>query len=254
MNPTEAKLLERLAQLEQRLADKPAPPAPAFDHADPIGSLSKMGADVQYLTKLLVANAMGEQAPPELRALAHMGPQVAATRALEAKLNDLSRQVTDVVTSSSKKAARESFKAVTSDKSKYPALSKALAADPEFFDEDFERHTGSAEEFATRMEARLAKLGLVPTPPASDVNADADEPPSDSTLGTPQIEYADEPVDDDQSTQVESAPPKAAAPPVRRAPVNSAMPPLNQPKAGVFTPEDHAKLAQDIVRKYSGRQ
>lgn len=261
------KLLERIALMEQRLADataKPAPqapPSPAIDWADP-DSLIKAGADLDYLTKVLVARAMGDQAPDHLRVVAQMGPQISATRRLEQKLEDLANKVTGIVDSSAKKSARESFKTLAADKTKYPALSKVLTADPDFFNEDLEGLSGSAEDFATKMEARLAKLpGFVATETASDEDADTtgDEEVYDSNLAN---ELGFDPNDDSivangQSEQpdvgtVEA--PKTVPPPPKRAPVNGRMPPLNQPKAGVFTPDENAKLIEEVVRKYSGRQ
>lgn len=237
------KLLERIAVLESRLADANKPATPVYDNADPVGSLTRAGADLDYLTKILVARAMGDQAPPELRVLSQLGPQIATTRALESQLEDLRRQVTGINETSQKKAARESFRAIAADKTKYPALAKALAADPEFFDEDLDRHQGSAEELATKMEARLVKLVPVEAPPASDEDADTTAQ-SDSALGLALT-------GDDQSTKVESANQvAAAAPPARRPAVNSQMPPLARPTPGVFTPDEHAKLRDEIVRKY----
>lgn len=268
MSDINAKLLEKLATLEAQVAamSKPAK-HPSYDPADPIGSLQAQGADLDTLTKMLVARTLGEQAPPEWRALTAIGPQVAATRALEAKLNALADTVTQTTASMTKKAVRESFKAVTSDKTKYPALAKALAADPTFFDEDLDAHSGSAEDFAQRAEAKLQKLGYAtPVPTASEEDADtSDDEVLDSAAPSQEDlqELGFDPNDDSivangQSTQAESAEAAhrmaAAPPPKRERALNGQMPPQRGPKVGVFTADDHARLRDEVVRKYSRPQ
>ncbi len=238
MSDDTAKLLTRLATMEAELASlrnrKPEASAPAFDPAafraafvaDPVGTMTRMGAPVDHVTRVLVAHAMGDTAPPELKVLAAMGPQVNAAQALDAKVEALSRQLSDLNASSSKSGVRESFKAITADKTKYPHLAKALTADPGFFDEDLGTHGGSAEDFASKMEARLSKVGTVfgvtIAPPAAS------------------SEHAD--------PNVQSQKDKPAA---LEGALNGSPPPLPEPKAGVFTAEDHAKLRDETVRKYA---
>jgi len=189
---------------------------------DPVGSLTKMGMSVDYVTKVLVANAMGDSAPAELRGLVQMGPVLSAQGALESRLEQLSRQVSSIVETGTKNSIREGFRALTGDKTKYPNLAKAAAADSALFDTELEAHRGTAEEFATQVEARLAKLAasLGVPPPASEGNAD--QP--------------------DQSTQVKPAATTAA--------LSGSPPPLPVQKDGVFSKEDHTKLRDEIVRKY----
>jgi hypothetical protein len=215
--------LSRIASLEAQAAgarpkrnDEPSVSLSALI-ADPVGAMTRAGVPVEHITKVLVANAMGDQAPPELRMLASMGPQVTAQRALDEKVEALSRQLSALT--SPKPPTAESVKALTSDKSKYPHLARALAADPSFFSDDELAAGGSAEEFAARAEARLSKMATVFAPPAaSDANAD----------------HAD------QSTQVKPADSPATA---------GGVPPIPKPVVGAFTPEDHAKLRDEIVRK-----
>jgi hypothetical protein len=221
-------LIQKLAQLEAEVSamrkaarETPAPQfnLDAFRQAfvsDPVGTMTKMGAPVDHITRVLVANAMGDQAPPELKVLASMGPQVNAQHALNSQVEALSRQISTLTEASTKDARRKSFQTLTSDKSKYPNLSKAASADPTLL-EEFESYGGTAEDFATRMENRL-KLVAPPAPPASEANAD-DKP--------------------DQSTQVTPA----------GTPNDGGVPPIPKKTAGVFTQEDHAKLRDEIVRK-----
>lgn len=226
-----AKLMERLASMEKELATFRArkPEEKSFDPqafrsafvADPLGSMTKMGVPVDYITKVLVAHAMGDQAPAELRMLAQQGPMVSAQNALESRLEQLSRQVSTIVETGSKKSVQESFKALSADKTKYPHLAKAVQADASLFDGELSGHGGTAEEFATQAEARLSKIAAIYVPPTAS-EANADKP--------------------DQSMQVK---------PATSASLPGGVPPLPVDKAGVFTNEDHAKLREEVVRKYA---
>lgn len=232
MSDTE-KLLARLAQMEQELASLRSPKAAPADPnqiniamlqqqfvSDPVGTMARLGLPQDHITRVLVASAMGEQAPPELKVLAAMGPQVSAQRALDAKLETLSRRIEDF----SSQGKLERFKALASDKSKHPHLAKAYAADPSLFDEDIAAG-GTAEELATKMEARLSKVAAVYSPPpASDANA---EPVVQSSQDQPAL----------TGTPLQGVPP---------------IPP--QQKPGVFTQEDHVRLRDEIVRKFASVQ
>lgn len=229
--------MSRLASLEAEVSGYRArakePEKPSFDPvafrsafvADPVGTMTRMGAPVDHITRVLVANAMGDQAPPELKVLAAMGPQVSATHALDSKVETLSRQLSALVDSQTKKGARESFQALAADKSKYPHLAKAYAADSSLFDEDVSRG-GNAEEIASALETRLKKVASaygVTTPTASEVDADPQQDPS---------------------TQVKPA----------LASTMSGDPPTPpKDKAGLFTQEDHARLRDEIIRKASSQ-
>lgn len=190
--------------------------------SDPVGTMTKMGAPVDHITRVLVANAMGDGAPPELKVLAAMGPQVSATHALDSKVETLSRQLSALVESQTKKGARESFQALATDKSKYPHLAKAYAVDSSLFDEDVSRG-GNAEEIATALETRLKKVASVYAPPASEANADSQQDPS---------------------TQVK---------PALASTMSGDPPPPPKDKVGLFTQDDHARLRDEIIRKASSQ-
>lgn len=221
-------LLRRLATLESELASLRKPAAPAFDPNqfrqafinDPVGTLTRMGAPVDHITKVLVANAMGDQAPPELKVLASQGPQLMAHQALEAQVEALSRQLSTMNASSQKAGLRESLKTIGSDKTKYPNLSKAVAADPSLLDEELASHGGTAEELAAKVEARLTKMAAIyaPTPPAS-------------------TEYAD---DDASSTQGKPA-------------GNDGVPPLQAKQSGPPTSEELARIKAEVLHKYQSQ-
>lgn len=221
----------KIAQLEREVSgyrSQPQPQAPTFDPraftADPLGAMTRMGIPVDHVTRVLVAHTLGDQAPPELKVLAAMGPQVSATNALQVELEQLRRQVSELTTSQSKKSAGESFKALAADKAKYPHLASAIAADASLYDEDIQSFGGNVEDFLAKEEKRLARLApaLGVKPPAASVaNADTTT---------------------DQSKQV--TPAVAAA-------LNGEMPPLPETKVGVFTQADHDKLKEEVVRKAS---
>lgn len=225
-------LLQKLAQLEATVSDlkrsqrAPEPQGLSLEQirqaylSDPVGFARQVGVPVDHVTRVFVANAMGDQAPPELKVLASMGPQVNATHALDSKVEALSRQLSTLTESQTKEARRKSFEALTADKSKYPNLSKAASADPTLI-EEFESHGGTAEEFATRMENRL-RLVAPAAPAASDANAD-------DTL--------------DPSTQVKPA----------GTPNTGGVPPIPKKPEGAFTQEDHIRLRDEIVRKASSQ-
>jgi hypothetical protein len=221
------ELLRRLATMESELASLRKPAAPAFDPNqfrqafinDPVGTLTRMGAPVDHITKVLVANAMGDQAPPELKVLASQGPQLMAQQALEAQVEALSRQLSTMSASSQKAGLRESLKTIGSDKSKYPNLSKAVAADPSLLDEELASHGGTAEELAAKVEARLAKVAAIYAPPSASA-ADAD--------------------DDTPSTQGKPA-------------GNDGVPPLQAKSPGAPTREELDRLKAEVLHKYNSQ-
>lgn len=226
-------LLQKLAQLEAEVSalrkGAREPQAPQFDPntflrqlvTDPVGTLTRHNLPVDHVTRVLVANAMGDQAPPELKVLAAMGPQVSAQRALAEQVDALSRRLTDLT--SPKPPSVDSVKALTADKAKYPHLAKALAADPAFFTDAEIAAGGSAEEFAAQAEARLSKMAAVyAPPPASEANAD---PNGQSKQAAP----ADTPV------------------------TSGGVPPIPKPTGASFTQEDHVKLRDEIVRKHTSQ-
>lgn len=223
-----APLLQKLAEYE-KAKSTPAPSAPAFDPRDPVGSLQKMGADVDYTTKVLVANALranGQPVPPQLEMLAQWGPQTNATNALQSQVETLSRQLSMLAETQTKAVTRESFKASVADKSKYPHLAKAYAANPALFEGKVDAHKGNADELAAAIETELKavaeSLGHALT--ASDEDADDD--------------------DDNESSNVDPATQGS----------NGELPPAAKPvdKSGLWTEADHIRTRDEIVKKYGG--
>jgi len=217
---------------------------------DPVGVAGKYSLPVDHITRVLVANAMGKDAPSELRTLAMQGPQISAQRALDAKVDELSRQFTAFLESQTKKSGAESFKALVQDKTKYPHLSKAYAEAPDLYDPD--SIGANAEDFMTKEEKRLSKLHSVWNPkPASDENADKTSGQSQQTEPTqspesirgqiPQFDHLGRPRNGATSLQSEMKPPAQIRPDV---------PPIQDTKPGLFTPEDHARIRDMVVRKF----
>lgn len=221
-----------MAKMETELAAfRSAKPAPTFDTQafirDPLGTMTRMGIPVDHVTKVLVANAMGEQAPPELKVLAAMGPQVSATHALDAKLEALSRQFSELTAAQKTQGARDSWKALIADKSKYPHLAKAVSADASLFDDELSAHGGTAEELAATIEAKLAKYAaVIAPPPASEANAD---------------------------TKATDAQSKQSTPAPLATTTSGGVPPIPQTPTGVLTPDAQKTLRDEIVRKYSSQ-
>lgn len=165
--------MTKMAQLETEVAgyrsqgkQKPAGIDPQALVNDPIGTMMRHGIPVEHVTRVAVAHSLGDQAPPELRVLASMGPQISATQNLNSQVEQLSRQVSTLAGAQLSKTKRESFKALSTDKTKYPNLAKAAETDASFFDDDLEGFSGTAEEFASRQESKLSKLKLHTPGPA----------------------------------------------------------------------------------------
>jgi hypothetical protein len=225
------KALARIAQLEVEVArSRSDAKKPAFDQAafarafaqDPVGTMTKMGVPVEHTTRVLVAHALGDQAPPELKVLAAMGPQVSATTALSSTVEQL-RQQLDVLQADKR---RQSFQALATDKSKYPHLSKAIQADPSLVDE-LDRAGGNAEEAAKAMEARFARVAQVFTPaPAASTHADTSQA---------------------QSTQSQA--PVTTAAPTGADPT----PPPIPSNPGTWSEDEHRRIRDEVVRKYTSR-
>lgn len=141
---------------------------------NPAGALQKYGIPTDHVTRVLVAQALGDQAPPEMKALAMMGPQVTATQAVQAENQALRQRLDALEQSLSGRNSRESFSKVAADKSKYPLLAAAIAKSPELFDSDVSAHRGDAATIADQLEARLkmtAQALGVQFPTASAANA-----------------------------------------------------------------------------------
>lgn len=225
--------LARIAALESSRATAPAPAAPAIDRQawtlDPIGSMQRAGLPVEHIAKVFVAHVMGDQAPPELRTLAAMGPQVSATQALSSELHQLRQRVDAYEAKEKQQAVRQSFSQLAVDKTKYPVLATAYARNPSAFEAEVTAHQGDAAALAERLESQLKALGI--TPPASTENAAA--------------------------TQVQSTQDKQAQQAhVNGGPVDTTPPPLPTNAAnakGVFTQEEHRALKDRIMKKYGSK-
>jgi hypothetical protein len=199
-----ATLLSRFAALEAEVSNyrsqsrRPAEdPAKLFREEmvrDPHGTMARYGVPADYVTKRLIAKQMidaGVPLPDELQGLAGLGTQLSATSALENKLEQLSRQVSSIVDSGAKASARQSFQALSANKAKYPNLAKAIAADPDLFNEALSAHGGTAEEFAAAEEARLARVAKVlgapvtsTAPVTTDVQSKQDAPATAGNLNS----------------------------------------------------------------------
>lgn len=148
--------------------------------ADPVGMMAKMGVPKDHVTKILVADALGDEAPPELKMARQMGAQVNTTSELSQKLDDLSRRLEALSDKDTRQATRESITKLTADKAKYPHLAAALGKDSSLFDDDIASHKGSAEDLVQLLETRTAKyagaLGAKVAQPASGEDADSKLP------------------------------------------------------------------------------
>jgi hypothetical protein len=142
--------------------------------ANPHGAMQKYGIPQDHVTRMLVATALGDQAPPELKALAMMGPQVTATQALQSENQALRQRLEALEANFAGKSSVESFGKVAVDKAKYPLLAAALAKSPELFHSEVTSHRGDAATLAEQLEGRLKMtaqaLGITPT--ASTADAD----------------------------------------------------------------------------------
>lgn len=177
----QAVLMAKIAAMETELAslrkqDKPSGPDSASVLAElrrnPTAAMAKYGIDRDYVTKVLVAEALGDKAPPELRAMAALGPQVAAQSELAAEMAALRQRLDASEKESARRTTLESTKNLAADKTKYPHLSKALANDPSLIEDEIRTAGVSASEAASAVEARLARAAkaLGVTPPPSQEN------------------------------------------------------------------------------------
>lgn len=224
--------MSRIAALESR----PTAPAPAqFDTQgfvrDPIGSMRAHNMPVDHIARVMVAHVMGDQAPPELRALAAMGPQVSQQQALTSELGQLRQRLEQIETERQLAAVRQSFSTLAGDKSKYPTLAAAYARNPGAFEADVASYKGDAAALADSLEGKLKALApAVGAPqPASTVNAG-------------------------QATSQSSQTQQAQGSAVTGGPVDTTPPPLPSiAKPGVFTQTDHEALKARIIQKHAGK-
>jgi hypothetical protein len=223
--------IARIAALESELRSKPAKESESvFDLVafrkqltiDPIGTLRslQLGTEhIDHVRSVLIADKLGDQAPPQLRVFAAQGAQLVAAHAQAETIAALSRRLDDRDKQEQKATKREAFKSITANKEKYPNLAKAFAADPELVSE-MDAHGGTAEEFAASQEAKLQKLVSVFAPSTASVTAD----------------------NRGQSTQ--------AKPTALAGTLSGDPPPLEKEQSG-WTRDQYTKIRDGIVQKYS---
>lgn len=207
--------LAKIAQLEA--AREPKRSTPKFDQRafelDPLGQMQSLGIDVNHVTKHVVRNALGDAAPQHLKDYVDAGKQYSAvTSGIESKLEHLSRRLEDVIGG----RTRESFKTLAADKTKYPNLAVAYAADPESFGDV----QGDPAEQAAALEAKYAKFAAAFKP----------QPESQSSA---------------TSAQADQAKPAANAGALQGTP-----PPVQTKSPGIITDDLYEQLKQETVRQY----
>lgn len=189
--------------------------------ADPVGMMTRMGVPKEHVTKVLVADALGNDAPPELQMARQMGQQINTTSDLTQRIEELSRRLETLSDKDTRQSTRESVNKLIADKAKYPHLATALGKDSSLFDDDFASHKGSAEDLVKALEERTAKfagaLG-VKAQAASGGNAEGTSPRDQN--GKPAW---------GSSLDV---------------------PPIPQKQQGVWSEEDDRALRDEITRKY----
>lgn len=226
--------LARIAALEAKLAAQPTPaPQPqgidpqALARAlttDPVGTMSSMGVPVDHISRVLVAHALGDAAPPELRMLAQQGPLVSATQALASDLQTVRQRLETYEQRDRQAERRQRFRALTADKTKYPRLAAVMEKNPELFISEVDSYQGDTDGLADELERRLDAAALaLGAPPASEANA--------------------ENTSSDQSTQVKQAQSGGGLDPTP--------PPIPQSQSGVWTQDMHQQAKDRVLRKYA---
>ncbi len=228
------KLIAKVASMEAELAGyRSASKEPKFDGRafasamtrDAKGTLTRHGVNYDHVSKVILAQAFadaGLPVPPELSAVAAVGPQAALTQELASELQALRQRVDGHEKVTRNQTVRESMKLIAEDKTKNPRLATAYAADPSLFDDDIQRHEGSAAELAEALEKRLERQAkALGAPPIAQSKVDANEANAQVKQGTAQTSGA--PAGDPPSTQ-------------------------QRGKTKGFTEDDKAALRDEIVR------
>lgn len=162
----------RIASLEQELRGRPQQTQQEPQGINPQqlmqalmldapGVLRNMGLTPDHIAHVrtqIIADALGDNAPPQMMMAAMQGQQYVAAQQTSAAVADLSRQVNAIVTEQTRKSKRESFNAMAALKDKYPHLSKAISANPDRFLAGLDAHGGTAEEYAAQKEQELAEI------------------------------------------------------------------------------------------------
>lgn len=197
---------------------------------DPYGYMTSLGltaGEIEHVQRVHVATVMGDKAPTELRTLVQMGPQISATSAIASDLQALSRRLDEQDSERKSQAARDSFKSLIADKTKYPLLSKAYTAAPHLFDARVDGK-GNVEELAKSIEAEQVALAA-----AYGVKVEAQPASENAETNTSQSKQAQ---------------------PALAGAMSGDAPPIQQKKPGVFTPEEHVALRDEILRKHAPKQ
>lgn len=150
---------------------------------NPIGTLKSSGYGddhIEHVRQVLIADKLGPQAPMQLQMAAQQGPMMARYDELSATVKQLADMVKQTVTTQTIASEQNKLKAIASDASKNPYLSKAFAKNPEKFINALASQGGTAEEFIAKQEAELkevaelygAKIEPGKTAPAASENAD----------------------------------------------------------------------------------
>jgi hypothetical protein len=171
------KAVSKIASMEQEFRSKPAPATPQFNYdkfrteffLNPVATVKKMGASpiqASFVSDCFVADKLGDEAPPAMRFAASQGQQLLAAQTTQEQLAQLSQTVQALQTAALQGGKRESFKAISQMKDKYPNLTKAMSVDEGPVKAALDAFSGTAEEFAAAEEAKWAKYGLVPATPA----------------------------------------------------------------------------------------
>ena len=243
--------ISRIASLEAELrGKKPASPTaagidPRDLASDPIGALKRAGVPLDHVTKIIVAHAMGDQAPQQLREYAAMSQHTsAAQQALATEIQSLRQRVDTYEARDRKDAARKSLQALVADKQKYPTLSAALERDPSIFDEDI-ASGGDVAEIADKLETRLARvIGKPAAPAARQDNAEQNGQSNEAKASD-----AGNTASENKGNTSDNAAAKAAAGVGSATDVTP--PPLPKPTSGgPLTPETAEELKQRILRKH----
>jgi hypothetical protein len=222
------ELLNRIAALENELAPLRGRNVVTKQQllTNPLGAYASLGLtpeEKMHVQRVNFADALGDQAPPDMRMYAQLGPQMAQMSSLATAFEALSRRVEEmVVVPKQAETTRESVKALIANKEVYPFLSAAVAANPALLDARTKGRTGEAADIAKELEAEAALFattyGYKPAQPASE-NAD------------------------------KSAPSQQSKP---ASLVGAAMdvPPLPEGHVGPITPEEDKRLQDEISKKY----
>lgn len=182
MSDSETALLARIAALEAELSghrkQRTAIPSDVRNTIlrDPVAALEQMGV-LEAVSKAVVAKAVGPNAPhyQNIMTSARTDANAVLVDSLLEEINSLRQRVDTVDSKARLGETKGALHKAAADKTKYPHLASALAADSELFDSEVSSHRGSADELAQAIEARLsreAKALGIKTPPASQGNAD----------------------------------------------------------------------------------